>query len=501
VFYSLFIALALAGIAVFAFGAYGYSRYIAPGPLAANKIYEVEKGLGAPEIGEALTRAGIISDPNIFAAAALLTGKRGRLKAGEYEFPKQASIEQILNIIASGRAITYKLTIPEGWTTAQALERVKANEILVGELTVTPAEGTLLPDTYVFKRGKTRDEIVADMAALQAKVLDELWRTRAPQLPIASKDEALTLASIVEKETGIAGERPLIAGVFVNRLRQNMRLQSDPTIIYGITGGQSKLDRPISRKDIDTKTAYNTYQIDGLPPGPIANPGRAAIEVVLNPATTNALFFVADGSGGHAFAATLDEHKANVAKWREIEKNRGQVEIAAITDPAPLPIPGPDDPAATGAPAPPAANLPDVSELPEEVAPNGADAPAPEAAQTATVPAAEPPADAATAAPAAVPDAAPAAPDKPTETATTPPPPAAADAAPAEAAAADQAAKPVDVTPPPAAGEVPIPAEKPLKVASATEQGDAATEALKPGTVLRIAKRLVPIPVPKPKQP
>jgi UPF0755 protein len=475
VFYSLFIAFALAGIAVFALGAYGYSNYIAPGPLAANKIYEIPKGLGAPEIGEALAKEGIISDANLFAGAALLTGKRGRLKAGEYEFQKQASIEDVLNLIASGKAITYKLTIPEGWTTHQALERIKANEILTGELTATPPEGGILPDTYVFKRGKTRDEIVAEMAAMRDKVVDELWRTRAPELPVASKDEALTLASIVEKETAVPEERPRIAGVFVNRLKKGMRLQSDPTIIYGITMGQGKLDRPLSRKDIDTKTAYNTYQIDGLPPGPIANPGRAALEAVLNPAPTDALYFVADGTGGHAFAATLEEHNANVVKWREIEKNRGQVELATAppAEAAPAPVP---DATAEQVPEPstaPAATLPDVSELPEEVAPNGADAPA--------------------APPAAAAPAAPAPETKPADTATTTPPtePATAEAQPPEAEP-----KPFAEPPPPATAKVPLPPEKPEQLAEAE-----VTDGPKPGTVLRVAKRLVAIPVPKPVAP
>jgi UPF0755 protein len=504
--YSLFIAFALAGIAVFGLGAYGYSKYVAPGPLQANKIYQIDKGLGAPEIGEALAKEGIVSDGNLFAAAALLTGKRGRLKAGEYEFPQQASIEDVLNIIASGKAIAYKLSIPEGWTTAQILERVNANEILTGEITVTPAEGALLPDTYVFKRGKSRDEVVSDMMQHQAKLIDELWRTRAPELPIASKEEAVTLASIVEKETGVAEERPLIAGVFINRLKKQMRLQSDPTIIYGITMGKAKLDRALTRKDIDTKTDYNTYQIDGLPPAPIANPGRAALEAVLNPATTQALYFVADGSGGHAFATTLDEHKANVVKWREIEKNRGQVEVAtaetAPADPATT-APDPNAPPAEAQPSTTTILLPDVAELPEEVAPSGE--PAPPA-----------PADAATPVPApddaAAKPADPAAPEAktvetaPNATATAEVPPATPEAKPAETAAGDQPPLPepkpfAEPNPPPAAAEVPIPQEKPVQTAAiAAETETPQAKPLKPGTVVKVAKRLVPIPVPKPKQ-
>ena len=196
------------------------------------------------------------------------------------------------------------------------MERLKANEVLVGEIKNPPAEGELLPDTYLFNRGGTRQSIIDQMNTAQKKFIEKLWPTRAEGLPLKTPEEALILASIVEKETGQADERAHVAAVFVNRLRRGMRLQSDPTIIYGITRGQGKLDRPIRRSDIRQKTDYNTYQIDGLPPTPIANPGRASIEAVLNPVETEHLYFVADGTGGHVFARTLAEHNANVRKWR-----------------------------------------------------------------------------------------------------------------------------------------------------------------------------------------
>jgi UPF0755 protein len=242
-----------------------------------------------------------------------------RLKAGEYEFPPEASMEQVLAMITSGRVKTYKLTVPEGWTTQMAVARVTENEALTGDVTAMPVEGAIMPETYVFRRGLTRQKMLDDMQAAQTKMLDELWRTRSVSDILKTKEQAVTLASIVEKETAIPEERPLIASVFHNRLKQGMRLQSDPTIIYGLVGGKGKLDRGLTKDDLDSDTAYNTYKINGLPPGPIANPGRASLEAVLNPPDTGYLYFVADGSGGHAFAKTLEEHNANVAKWRVIE--------------------------------------------------------------------------------------------------------------------------------------------------------------------------------------
>ncbi|MGE4252040.1 MAG: endolytic transglycosylase MltG [Parvibaculaceae bacterium] len=324
VFYSLMLLAGCFVLAVFGLGLYGYVKFTEPGPLASDKTFQVERGGGVLGIAAELEKAGIVSSANIFAAAATATGERGRLKPGEYEFKQAMSMRDVMALIVSGKIITYKVTIPEGWTTAQALDRLRENEVLTGDISLTPAEGQIMPDTYVFQRGETRDHVVRGMMKASEKILDELWAQRAEDAPVGTPAEALILASIIEKETGVPEERARVAAVFANRLRQGMRLQSDPTIIYGITGGKSKLDRPLTRRDIAEATPYNTYRINGLPPGPIANPGRASIAAALAPARTNDLYFVADGSGGHVFAATLDEHRVNVRKWREIEKQRNQ---------------------------------------------------------------------------------------------------------------------------------------------------------------------------------
>jgi UPF0755 protein len=317
VFSSLFLwFLALAAI-IAAGGFWAYLSFTAPGPLTASKVYEINKGLSRSEIAVALQDQGIVADARIFSAAAAANGLRGtRLKAGEFEFPAGSSMQDVLAIITSGRYLTYKVTIPEGWTTQMVVAKLLDQKELEGEIKTVPAEGTVLPDTYVFRRGLTRQKLLEDMQAAETKMIDELWAKRPTDTVIKSKQELVTLASIVEKETGVAEERPRVASVFVNRLKQGMRLQSDPTIIYGIVGGKGKLDRPLTRADIDAVTPYNTYQIAALPPGPIANPGKAALEAVLNPDKTPYLYFVANGTGGHAFASTLDEHNANVKQWR-----------------------------------------------------------------------------------------------------------------------------------------------------------------------------------------
>jgi UPF0755 protein len=324
---SLFLGILAITVAAGAATLYGYLEYTRPGPLAANTKFEIEKGLGTSDIAAKLEESGIIINAEAFSAAAFLTGSRGRLKAGEYEFPAAATLRDVLNLLVSGKSILYKISIPEGWTSAMAIARIDENPTLTGEVT-TPPEGAIMPDTYVFKRGMTRQQLVEEMQTAQARMLDEIWATRKSGLIIGSKEEAVILASIVEKETAIASERPLIASVFMNRLAKGMRLQSDPTIIYGIAGGRGRLDRPLTKADISTPTPYNTYTIDGLPPGPIGNPGRAALEAVVNPPPTAYLFFVADGTGGHAFAATLEEHNRNVAKWRDIEGNAANAAAA-----------------------------------------------------------------------------------------------------------------------------------------------------------------------------
>jgi UPF0755 protein len=322
------IVLIIGGIAAAA-AYYGKTAFEAPGPLAQNRIFAVARGMSTPEIARALESAGIISDDKVFLAAAYFTGNHHRMKAGEYAIPRSASMADVMSLIVTGKELVYKVTVPEGWTAAQVIERVSAHENLEGKISETPAEGTILPETYVFRRGMTRDALLERMRAAQSEVFEEMWKKRDADLPFDTKEEALILASIVEKETAVPAERPLIAAVFLNRLRKGMRLQSDPTIIYGITSGKAKLDRPILKSDIQKTTPYNTYRIAGLPPTPIANPGKESIAAVLNPAESKALYFVADGNGGHVFAETLEEHRKNVRKWRAMEKSLAAEETAA----------------------------------------------------------------------------------------------------------------------------------------------------------------------------
>ena len=332
-------------------GFYAYSEFAAPGPLAEDKVFMVEPGQSVTEIGDTLQQNGIVANGRIFALMAELTGQRGHLKAGEYAFAKGATMAEVMALIASGKAITYKISIPEGFTSQMAVDRVNANEVLAGDPASVPPEGSILPDTYVFRRGMTRQKLVADMQTAQAKLLEDLWAKRKPVPVIETPEQAVTLASIVEKETARADERPVIASVFINRLEKGMRLQSDPTIIYGIAGGKGRLDRSLTRADIEATTPYNTYRIKGLPPGPIANPGRAALEAVLNPEDTDKLYFVADGSGGHAFASTLEEHNRNVKNWRQIAGNAAAA--AAVDDGGDAAAPAPA--AQDAAPEPPPA--------------------------------------------------------------------------------------------------------------------------------------------------
>lgn len=314
------LVLIFVGLAAsFAFAKYMFDK---PGPLPHSDVIAIPKGEGLSAIANRLERKNIIIDKRLFKAAVMYFGVQNKLKAGEYEIPKQSSMREVIDRLLEGKSILHSLPFPEGMTSQQLVDRMNANTILTGEITEIPAEGSMLPDTYRFTRGMDRTELIKRMQAAQEKFIDKIWNDRQADLPIKTKAEALTLASIVEKETGIAGERPHIAGVFMNRLNQGIRLQSDPTIIYGIVGGVGKLGRGIRRSEIDKHTPYNTYQIDGLPPTPIANPGRAAIKAVLNPKTTEDIYFVADGTGGHIFAKTLKQHQSNVRNWRQIEKKR-----------------------------------------------------------------------------------------------------------------------------------------------------------------------------------
>ena len=293
-----------------------------PGPMTRDIAVVVERGDGVMEIGRKLERAGVIRSAWVFRAASELYARSGALKAGEYTAEPGESLRSVLEKIESGKMRLYPITIAEGLTSDMILDLVKKSEVLTGEVDMTTLpEGSLLPETYMVMRGMDRKELLERMRADQQDVIDELWPKRAHNLPIRTPQEAITLASIVEKETGVAEERPRVASAFVNRLRRGIPLQSDPTIIYGISKGRP-LGRGIRKSELERRTAYNTYFIPALPPTPIANPGRAAIEAVLNPPETNDIFFVADGTGGHVFAATVEEHNRNVVRWREVEKQR-----------------------------------------------------------------------------------------------------------------------------------------------------------------------------------
>ncbi len=312
------LALGLLGVAVLVWSVVESRK---PGPLAADKIVVIEREDDSGTIGDQLERAGVVDSALWFSAMTMLDGSRSSLKRGEYAFKAGVSLRQVEAELIAHKVVQHKLTIPEGLTSDQVVERLHDDDVLIGEVKEPPREGSLLPDTYLFELGDTRQAELTRMAKAQAKAVDEIWAKRAPDLPIKSPGELVTLASIIEKETGKADERPRVAAVFVNRLLKHMRLQSDPTIVYGLVFGKGTLGHPITKAELDQPTPYNTYNIDGLPPGPICNPGKAALEAAANPLHTKELYFVADGTGGHAFAETLDQHLKNVAHWRQIEQD------------------------------------------------------------------------------------------------------------------------------------------------------------------------------------
>jgi UPF0755 protein len=284
---------------------------------------------------------------------------RSDLKPGEYNFQKSASLREVIATIVEGKVVQHSVTIPEGLTSEQILGRLGENDIFAGNVREIPREGTLLPETYKFPRGTTREQVIQRMQQTQKRVVAEIWEHRSPDIPIKTPEQLVTLASIVEKETGKADERSRVAAVFTNRLRQRIKLQSDPTIIYGLVGGKGTLGRPIKRSEIAQPSPYNTYVIDGLPPGPISNPGRASLEAAANPARTRDLFFVADGSGGHAFTETYDQHQKNVAKLRTMEKQIQNDTVEPSDDaPPPASAAAPADAPTTATTAKPAAKKP-----------------------------------------------------------------------------------------------------------------------------------------------
>lgn len=301
---------------------YVVSQYYSPGPATAETTFRVEAGNTLSTAAARLEEQGLISNGFIFRQVAQRIESNAPIKAGDFRIPAGASMSDIFKELTQGSPIRYAVTIPEGWTVWQVVQRIESTSDLQGEVASVPPEGSILPGSYDYVPGDTRQSVLDKMQAAMETALAEIWESREPDLPIETPEQLLTLASIVEKETGVATERPQVAAVFVNRLREGMRLQSDPTIIYGITKGQAPLDRGLRRSEIETRTDYNTYQIDGLPPTPIANPGVEALRAVANPDTHDYLYFVAKGaspSEGHVFAETYAEHRQNVARYREIE--------------------------------------------------------------------------------------------------------------------------------------------------------------------------------------
>lgn len=373
------LTLAIAALLVLAgLIAWGRQEFAKPGPLATAICFKVESGDPLSKVSRVLEEAGAVSDARIFRIAADYGGKGRSLKVGSYLIPAHAPMADVLEALTTagqstcGREVNfriavaktsvvlreldpasnryvevvefdpavdavpaeyleattatdlrYRVTIAEGVTSWQVVDALKRAEFLEETPKDLPAEGSLAPDSYEVIRGASRIDLLTEMTARQVANLDKAWAERAPDLPYKTKEEALVMASIVEKETGVAEERRQVASVFVNRLRLGMKLQTDPTVIYGVTKGEGVLGRGLRQSELRRETPYNTYVIDGLPPGPIANPGREAILAALNPDTTEFLFFVADGTGGHAFATNLDDHNQNVARWRQIEKEQG----------------------------------------------------------------------------------------------------------------------------------------------------------------------------------
>src|SRR5882672_11072076 len=310
---------------------YGKQKLEAPGPLQDDKVVNIPARAGMTDIADILQREGVIDNNRwAFIGSVFALKARSELKPGEYSFQKNASLRDVIGTIVEGKVVQHAVTIPEGLTSEQIVTRLSENDIFAGTVREMP-------------RGTTRDQVLQRMQQTQKRVLAEIWERRNPDIPVKTPEQLVTLASIVEKETGKADERSRVAAVFVNRLRQKIKLQSDPTIIYGLVGGKGTLGRPIKRSEIQQPSPYNTYVVEGLPPGPIANPGRASLEAAANPARTRDLFFVADGTGGHTFTETYDQHQKNVARLRAMEKQIQNDTVEPAADDA--------QPAAAGAPA------------------------------------------------------------------------------------------------------------------------------------------------------
>jgi UPF0755 protein len=345
---SIFMILVIVSVTVGAGLYFGRQSFEAAGPLPDDKVVIIPRGLGIRDIADVLVREGVIEQPYVFMGGVIALKARGDLKSGEYQFTKHASVADVVDTIIEGKVVQHSFTVAEGLTSEQIVAKLLETDALSGQIKEIPREGTLLPETYKFTRGMTRDQIIQRMQQANKRVLQEVWDHRMSDLPVKTPEQLVTLASIVEKETGRPDERSRVAAVFINRLKSKMRLQSDPTIIYGLTGGKGSLGRPIMKSEIDQPTPYNTYVIDGLPPGPIANPGRASLEAAANPARTKDLYFVADGTGGHVFAENYEQHQKNVARLRAMERTGA---APADTPAAPPPAAATPDPSPAADPA------------------------------------------------------------------------------------------------------------------------------------------------------
>src|SRR5246127_1473940 len=330
---------------------YGEQKIEAPGPLQEDKVVNIPARAGMTDIADILQREAVIDDNRwAFIGSVFALKARSELKPGEYLFQKNASLRDVIGTMVEGKVVQHAVTIPEGLTSEQIVARLSDNDIFSGSVREMPREGTLLPETYKFPRGTTREQVIGRMQQAQKRALAEIWERRSPDLPVKSPEQLVTLASIVEKETGKPDERSRVAAVFVNRLKQKIKLQSDPTIIYGLVGGKGTLGRPIKRSEIQQPSPYNTYVVEGLPPGPIANPGRASLEAAANPARTKELYFVADGGGGHVFSDNYEQHQRNVEHLRGIERAQHGDNNAVAAPAAAAPT---TEPAATAPPANP----------------------------------------------------------------------------------------------------------------------------------------------------
>jgi UPF0755 protein len=341
--FTLLILLTIAGGVAFALGK---SRFESPGPLDAEKIVNISPRLGILEIADLLRKEGVIDEhPMVFFGGVLALKARTELKSGEYLFPKRASVRDVVETMVEGKVVQHLITVPEGLTSEQIVARLLDSDVLSGNIKDVPREGTLLPESYRVPRGTARELMIQRMQQAQRRILQETWERRAPDLPLRTPEQLVILASIIEKETSKPEERTRVASVFSNRLKQKKRLESDPTIIYGLIGGKGALGHPITKGEKEQPTPYNTYMIDGLPPGPIANPGRASIEAAANPARTKEIYFVADGTGGHVFSESYDQHLKNVARLRVIEHGQADAapppEAQAPSAIAPAAVPAP----------------------------------------------------------------------------------------------------------------------------------------------------------------